>query len=329
MQVFRRLAPPALRHPCALTIGNFDGVHRGHQALLARLRAQADQMGLPAHVLTFEPHPREFFAARGRGQAPARISTLRDKLQALAACGVDRVDIAHFNARMAEQSAEAFIAELLQGLQARWILIGDDFRFGAARRGDFEMLRRVAADQAVGVEQMSTVMDTAGERISSSAVREALGEGDMARAAQLLGRPYSVSGHVIHGRKLGRTLGFATLNLRIPFGQPALSGIFACRVHGLGDTALDAVASLGTRPAVERGGRWLLEVHVLDFSAEVYGRRVQVDLLHRLREERHYPNLELLTDQIRMDAQQARQWLSKHPLPPIATEPRASQPCRI
>jgi riboflavin kinase/FMN adenylyltransferase len=314
MQAFRRLPPLSMRRPCALTIGNFDGVHRGHQAILARLREAAAARGLVGCVLTFEPHPREFFAARGAGAAPARISTQRDKLEALARHGVDRVDIAHFNQRLSTLSAESFIDDLLvDGLQARWILIGDDFRFGAGRRGDFAMLTEHGARRGFEVVRMNTVIDDDGGRISSSAVRRALADSDMARVEHLLGRPYSISGHVIHGRKLGRTLGFPTLNLRIPAGRPALAGVFAARVHGLAQAPMDAVASLGTRPAVEADGRWLLEVHVFGLDRQVYGATVRTELLHKLRDEAHYPSLALLRAQIDRDATLARDWLAARP----------------
>jgi riboflavin kinase/FMN adenylyltransferase len=330
MEVFRRLPPPDRREPCALTIGNFDGVHLGHRAVLAQLRRRADALRLPVCVLTFEPHPREYFAALAAAHgsaaasagatadgsggtrpvmpAPARIYTERDKLDALADCGVDRVCISHFNASVATLSAERFIDEIIvEGLHTRYLLIGDDFRFGAKRRGDFAMLGQAAARCGFELARVQTVTRE-GERISSSAVRAALAAGDFARARELLGRPYFISGHVVHGRKLGRTLGFPTLNLPIPFERPAVSGVFVVRVHGLDGDALPGVASLGTRPAVERDGRLLLEVHVFDFDAEVYGRLARVEFLHKLRDEAHFDSLEALTAQIARDAQRAREW---------------------
>lgn len=312
MQVFRRAPPPAARRPSAVTIGNFDGVHLGHQALLARLAEEAGRRGLPTCVLTFEPHPREYFASLGRGEPPARVSSLRDKLDALAAHRVQRVNIAHFNAKLASMSAEKFIDDiLLETLQTRFLLIGDDFRFGAQRRGDLAMLRQRGAQDGFEVLAMPTVQDSAG-RISSSAVRRALAEGNLSAAQALLGRPYTISGHVTHGRKLGRTLGFPTLNIRVPFTRPAASGVFAVRVHGLGGRVLDGVASLGTRPAVESHGAPLLEVHVFDFSQDVYGRVVQVELVKWLRGEEHYASLDALTAQIERDAANARMALAEH-----------------
>jgi riboflavin kinase/FMN adenylyltransferase len=307
MQVFRRLPPIDQRVPCALTIGNFDGVHLGHRALLDELGRIAGRLGLPSCVLTFEPHPREFFATRRLGaSAPARIATLRDKLEALSGGGVRRACVAHFNERFAALEPEAFVERVIvDGLRARFVLIGDDFRFGAGRRGDFELLAALGARHGFAVERMRTLaLD--GERVSSSAVRAALAQADFARVERLLGRPYAISGHVVHGRKLGRELGFPTLNLRIPHGRPALGGIFVVRVHGLAEAPLAGVASLGTRPAVETDGAPLLETHVLDWAGQAYGRIVRVEFLHKLREEARYDGLDALVAQIRLDAEQAR-----------------------
>lgn len=307
MQVFRRLPPPDQRQPCALTIGNFDGVHLGHRRLLDVLRAAGTRLGLPTCVLTFDPHPREFFAQRHPGQpAPTRIATLRDKLEALQSAGVDRVCVAHFNDRLAALEPEDFVRRVLvDGLRARFLLIGDDFRFGARRRGDFAMLEAASRDHGFELARMSTVaLD--GARISSSAARKALAEADFPLVERLLGRPYAISGHVVHGRKLGRELGFPTLNLRIPHGRPALAGIFVVRVHGLAEAPLPGVASLGTRPAVELDGAPLLETHVLDWRGNAYGRVIRVEFLRKLRDEAKYDGLDALVAQIRVDADQAR-----------------------
>ena len=313
MDVFRTLPPLDERRPCALTIGNFDGVHRGHREILARLRALADRAAIATCVLTFEPHPREFFAARGRGSPPARVLTERDKLEALAECGVERVCVAHFNETFAALAADRFIDEIIvDGLRARHLLIGDDFRFGAGRAGDFALLQARADAGGYVLERMPTITE-AGERISSSAVREALAAGDFERVRRLLGRPYQISGHVVHGRKLGRTLGYPTLNVRIPFPRPAIAGIFVVRVRGLGDAVLGGVASLGTRPAVETDGRLLLEVHVFDFDADAYGTVIAVEFLHRLRDEMPFASLEALRAQIDADADAARAWLAAAP----------------
>ena len=313
MEVFRRLPPSADRRPCALTIGNFDGVHRGHQVILAALRARADEMGLPACVLTFEPHPREFFSAQRGLPAPARILTERDKLDALSRSRIDRVCIAHFNESLAALPAERFISEMIiDGLQTRYLLVGDDFRFGAQRAGDFDMLARHAAANGFEAAQMASVCE-GDDRISSSAVRAALGAGDFGRVRALLGRRYSISGHVIHGRQLGRNLGFPTLNLRIPFERPALSGIFVVEVEGLGPRPLPGVANLGTRPAVETDGRPLLEVHLFDFDREVYGELVRVVFLSKLRDETSFPSLEALREQIARDTLAAREFFQQQP----------------
>lgn len=308
---------------CALTIGNFDGVHRGHQAMLALLVNEARHRGLPSCVMSFEPHPRDFFAARaGRPEAaPARIATLRDKLAELERCGVDHVVIARFDEGLASMPAEAFIDEVLcRGLRARYVLVGDDFSFGARRQGNYAMLDAAGAQRGFDVARMMSY-EVHGQRVSSSAVREALSGGDMARAESLLGRPYAISGRVQHGRKLGRELGFRTLNLR--FGpanarwRPAAMGIFVVRVHGLGPAPLPGVASLGVRPTVEDAGRVLLEVHCLDWPAALgvdgaYGRRVRVDLLHKLHDELKYDSLEALREGIARDRTDAERWWREH-----------------
>ena len=317
MEVFRRLPPPESRRPCALTVGNFDGVHAGHRQMIAQLAEAARVRGLAVCVLTFEPHPREWFAANPRPGVPpvtppARISTTRDKLEALADCGVDRVCIARFDAALAALPAEDFIARIIvDGLRAAYLMVGDDFRFGARRRGDFEMLAEAAARGAFELARLPTV-EREGTRVSSSAVRDALAAGDFERTQRLLGRPYTISGRVIHGRKLGRNLGFPTLNLPLHFARAALQGVFVVQVHGLGAQALPGVASLGTRPAVERNGRLLLEVHLFDFARDIYGERVRVEFLHKLRDETDFASLDALSAQIQADAQQARAWLANH-----------------
>jgi len=312
--VRRRLSLPGT-DGCALTIGNFDGVHRGHQAMLALLVNEARHRGVPSCVLTFEPHPRDFFAARsGRPEAaPARIATLRDKLAELERCGVDHVVVARFNEGLAAMSAERFIAEVLQqGLRARYVLVGDDFSFGARRQGNYATLDAAGAAHGFDVARMMSY-EVHGLRVSSSAVREALAAGDMARAEALLGRPYAISGRVQHGRKLGRDLGFRTLNIRFGHARPAAMGIFVVRVHGLAAGPLAGVASLGVRPTVEDAGRVLLEVHCLDWPATLgleggYGRPLRVDLLHKLHDELKYDSLEALREGIARDTEAARAW---------------------
>ena len=302
MQVFRGF-PPASQH-VALTIGNFDGVHRGHQAMLARLIEAAEDLALPPTVLTFDPHPREFFSP---ASAPARLSGVRDKLEQFAARGVERVHIAHFDARLASLSAGEFIDRVMIGaLSTRWVLVGEDFRFGRGRGGDLALLR--ASARTFSVESMPTVR-SGGERVSSSAIRDALAKGELERAAEMLGRPYAMSGHVAHGDKRGRGLGFPTANV-ILRRKPPLSGIFAVRVRGLGNAPRLGAASLGVRPTIEPGGRPVLEVFVFDFDEEIYGRRVSIEFLHKLRDEERYPDLDALTRQIGVDVAQAREYFS-------------------
>ncbi|MBX3588614.1 MAG: bifunctional riboflavin kinase/FAD synthetase [Ramlibacter sp.] len=320
MRIFRGFHHPGVAPACALTIGNFDGVHRGHQAMLALLRNEARHRGVPSCVMTFEPHPRDYFArlARKPELAPARIATLRDKLFELAECGVDQCVVLPFDARLSSLSPEAFIGEVLvKGLGVRYVLVGDDFRFGAKRAGDYAMLDAAGAASGFDVARMNSY-EVHGQRVSSSAVREALSQGDMDRAAALLGRPYSISGHVVHGRKLGRELGFRTLNLRFSHWKSAASGIFAVRVHGLGEP-LAGVANLGIRPSLDasdvNGGRVLLETHCLDWPDGLgpegaYGKIIRVELLHKLHDELKYDGLDALTQGITRDCGDARAYFA-------------------
>ncbi|MEN9888091.1 MAG: Riboflavin biosynthesis protein RibF [Pseudomonadota bacterium] len=333
MKVFRGFHHPDLAPACALTIGNFDGVHRGHQAMLALLRSEAAHRGVPSCVMTFEPHPRDHFAEVQKKPelAPARIATLRDKLQELERCGVDQVVVLPFDARLASQSPQAFIEEVLvKGLGARYVLVGDDFRFGAKRAGDYAMLDAAGTQLGFDVARMNSY-EVRGLRVSSSAVRQALAEARMQGVAGLLGRPYSISGHVVHGRQLGRELGasqegagdgFRTLNLRFSHWKPAASGIFVVEVHGLAAEPLPGVANLGIRPSLDpndvNGGRVLLETHVLDWPAGLgpeggYGKIIRVDLLHKLHDELRYDGLDALTKGIAKDCDDARAWFaSRH-----------------
>ena len=313
MKVFRGLPNAASRAPCALTIGNFDGVHRGHQALLARVREAAGRLGVEAAVMTFEPHPREFFArlAGDLSRAPARIASLRDKLQSLSNAGVERVIVEHFNAHFAAMSPEDFVEKVLvQGLHVRWLMVGEDFRYGARRAGNLETLTEAGRRFGFHVEALPAVMND-GTRISSSAVRAALAESDFAHVEQLLGHPYSVSGHVIHGKKLGRTIGFPTMNLAVAHKRPALSGIFVVQVHGLADKPLPGVASIGVRPTVEDSGRVLLETYVFDYDRECYGKLIRVEFLKKLRDEEKYVDLPTLTAAIARDADHARAYFEQ------------------
>lgn len=317
MKIFRGYHHPQLAAHCALTIGNFDGVHRGHQAMLALLKNEAQHRGVPSCVMSFEPHPRDYFAgvARKPELAPARIATLRDKLTELARCGIDQCVVLPFNAALAAQPAESFIQDvLLKGLGVQYVLVGDDFRFGAKRVGDYAMLDAAGERLGFDVARMNSY-EVHGTRVSSSAVREALAEGRMDRVAGLLGRPYSISGHVVHGRKLGRDLGFRTLNLRFSHWKPAASGIFAVQVHGLADQPLPGVANLGIRPSLDpadvNGGRVLLETHCLEWPASLgsegaYGKIIRVELLHKLHDELKYDSLDSLKTGITKDCDEAR-----------------------
>ncbi|MEP7300312.1 MAG: bifunctional riboflavin kinase/FAD synthetase [Caldimonas sp.] len=326
MRVFLGLRHPDLAPACALTIGNFDGVHRGHQAMLALLVSEAAHRGLPPSVLSFEPNPRDYFAQlRSQPEAaPARIATLRDKVGELARCGIEQLIVLRFDAAFAAQSPETFIRDVLvAGLGVRYVLVGDDFRFGARRAGDYAMLDAAGATHGFDVARMMSY-EVHGQRVSSSAVRAALAAGEMKESEALLGRPYSVSGRVIHGAKLGRALGesgpgrgdgFRTLNLRFAHPRPAALGIFAARVHGLAGAPLDGVASLGRRPSVDDSGRVLLEVHVFDWPQGLgaeggYGKLVRVELLAKLRDEARYDTLEALAEAIRRDGDDARAWLA-------------------
>ena len=303
MRIYRGL-PARADEPIALTIGNFDGVHRGHQAMLSRLCEAAEDLRLPPAVLTFDPHPREFFA---RDAAPPRLNTLRQKLDVFGAFGIASTIVARFDARLASLTPVEFIDDVLvKKLNVRWVLVGDDFRFGKGRAGDLAVLRAHA--RTFSVEGMRTIA-VSGERASSTAIREALAAGDLTRAEALLGRPYSLSGRVAHGDKLGRNLGFPTANIALR-QRPALSGIFAVRVYGLGNGAHSGVASLGVRPTIKENAKPLLEVFVFDFDETIYGRRVTVEFLHKLRDEEKYDDLDALTHQIRADVAQAREFFA-------------------
>lgn len=314
---------------CALTIGNFDGVHRGHQAMLALLKNEAQHRHIPSCVMTFEPHPRDYFAkvAQKSELAPARIATLRDKLTELDRCGIDHCVVLPFNAKFASQSPQNFIQDVLvSSLGAKYVLVGDDFRFGSKRAGDYAMLDAAGEQLGFEVARMNSY-EVHGLRVSSSAVREALNQGRMEDVAKLLGRPYSISGHVVHGRKLGRELVCPTLNLRFSHWKPAASGIFSVRVFGLADQALEGVANLGIRPSLDpndvNGGRVLLETHCLDWPAQFgteggYGKIIRVELLHKLHDELKYDGLEALKIGIAKDCHDARTYFKALSATPIS-----------
>jgi riboflavin kinase/FMN adenylyltransferase len=288
-----------------VTIGNFDGVHLGHQALIAKAIEKARELKAPSMVITFEPHPFEFFA-RENLTVP-RITRLREKFTALAGCGIDNVLILPFNQGIANISASDFVEKILhQYLHAKHILIGDDFRFGHKRQGDFGLLEQKGKELGFSVSAMQSVM-LDGERVSSTRVRQALMDGKLALAKRLLGRPYSMLGRVRSGDQLGRELGFPTANIYLHRKLTPLAGVFAVLMHGIADRPLPGAANVGTRPTVD-GTRTLLEVHLLDFNQDIYGRYVEVEFCEKFRDEVRYPNLTLLKEQIAKDVEQTRDY---------------------
>lgn len=286
----------------AATIGNFDGVHVGHQAILSELRKQALMRGVPPVVVTFEPTPREYFAPQ---KAPPRLTDFREKCEMLDYHGIARMLVLRFDARIAALSAERFIREILvDGLGVEYLVIGDDFRFGKDRAGDFRMLQ--AAGAAHGFDVAATPTQTlGGERVSSTRVRRALGDGDLVLASELLGRMYRMSGKVVRGDRIGRQLGFPTANLRRAQERLPLSGIFLVRVYGLDNAPLYGMASAGTRPTVN-GQRAQVEVYIFDFDRDIYGEHIEIEFLEKLREEERFPDLETLREQIRLDVNEGR-----------------------
>jgi riboflavin kinase/FMN adenylyltransferase len=298
---------PHATRPNAVTIGNFDGVHLGHQAMLARLTARSAAVGGRPTVLTFEPHPREVFTPQ---DAPTRLTSLREKLEILRSLGVAHVHVCRFTREFAALSPEDFVRRILvDGLKACCVLVGDDFRFGAKRAGDFDRLLVYGEKYGFKAEAMYTV-EAAGQRASSTAVREALAAGDMAGAAQLLGRLYSISGRVVGGDQLGRKIGFPTANILLKHNRPPLKGVFAVRVQGLATPDWPGVANLGTRPSVHQNSNPTLEVHLFDLDRNLYGQHLRVEFLHKLRDEAKFPNFDALVAQIDKDARQARALLN-------------------
>ncbi|TRZ98185.1 MAG: bifunctional riboflavin kinase/FAD synthetase [Rhodocyclaceae bacterium] len=308
MLVFRGV-PERSTTPTVLTIGNFDGVHLGHRALLADLKARARDLALPATVLTFEPHPRELFAP---DQAPARLASLRDKVELLAECGVDRVHVCRFDRKLAALTAGQFVERILvRGLSVRHLIVGDDFRFGKGRSGDFTLLQQMGQQHRFGVEAMQTV-DFGGLRVSSSAVRDALAAGNIEHAEELLGRAFVIAGRVMDGRKIGRTIGFPTANIQVKRQRLPLSGVFAVTVSGIAAQPLPGAANIGVRPTVDAGMKPVLEVHVLDFDRDIYGTHVDVNFLHKLRDEAKFDSLDALKAQIARDVVAVRAFFNTH-----------------
>jgi riboflavin kinase/FMN adenylyltransferase len=305
MKLIRAIRSPHLpRQGCALTIGNFDAVHLGHQQILKTLRKRADSLGLPAVVMTFDPHPEEYFL---KDNSSPRITDRATRYFALRNQGVDVMLLLRFNQSLAQTTAEDFISEyLIEALKVKHLLIGDDFHFGRNRSGNINMLKKFSAQGGYQVEDTDTIFDQ-GERVSSTRVRHLLETGDLESAKRLLGRRYNLVGRVIRGQQLGRQWGFPTLNLAINH-KPALSGVFAVEVKGLNGNVVPGVANLGTRPTVD-GLRTLLEVHLFDFDRSIYGERVCVEFVQKIREERKFDSFDALKAQIKKDTEHAREFL--------------------
>ncbi|PHM61846.1 bifunctional riboflavin kinase/FAD synthetase [Xenorhabdus ishibashii] len=295
----------ARHHGCVLTIGNFDGVHRGHQALLKHLKQEGQRLGLPTMVMIFEPQPLEVFVA---DKAPARLTRLRDKIKYLAQNGVDYLLCVKFDKHFAANSPETFVSQLLvEKLGVKFLAIGDDFRFGKNRRGDFHYLQQAGQQYRFDVASTDSFCDS-GLRISSTAIRQALQSDDLALAEILLGHPYSISGRVVHGKQLGRTIGFPTANLPLKRLVAPVKGVYAVEVHGLGDIPLPGVANIGNRPTVAGLGLQL-EVHLIDTQMDLYGRHIDVVLRKKLRNEQRFASLDALKQQIANDVVTARDYL--------------------
>lgn len=309
MQLVRGLHNLRPRHRgCVATIGNFDGVHRGHQAILASLRERGAELGLPTCVILFEPQPREYFTP---DQAPPRLARLRDKVELLQAEGVDQVVCLAFNQRFRQLSAEAFVdTVLVQGLGVRHLEVGDDFRFGCDRLGDFAFLVEAGARLGFTVEAAHTV-ESAGTRVSSTQVRAALAQGDFASAERLLGRPFSITGRVLHGQKLARQLGWPTANVQLKRRRAALAGVYLVSAE-IDGQARAGVANIGVRPTVAGDGRPHLEIHLLDYTGDLYGRRITVVFHHKLRDEQRFASLEALKAAIGADVAAARAYWQAH-----------------
>ena len=305
MQFIRGIQNLAGDHPgCVATIGNFDGIHLGHQSVIGQLAEKAAELNLPSVLISFEPQPMEYFQPT---RAPARLTRLREKLQALRRFSVDKVLCLAFNKRLAEMPAQRFIQTILvDKLKLKYLVVGDDFRFGQNRQGDFAMLEQAGEEFGFQVVNMHTFAIDA-ERVSSTRIRQALEAGELTEAERLLGRTYRMSGRVVHGEKLGRQLGFPTANIDIHRRTTPLQGIFVVEVFGLEGEPLPGVASIGTRPTVD-GKTVVLEVYLFDFDQDIYGKHLQVSFLHKLRDEVKYTTLEALTEQIQKDVDEARHY---------------------
>lgn len=308
MELIRGLHNIRPRHRgCVATIGAFDGVHRGHQAVLNKLKEKAKELGLPSLVITLEPLPREYFAPK---QAPARVMSFREKYYALREQGIDRVLMVHFNKELSLVSAEDFISDIFHGrLDIKYMVVGDDLRFGHERRGDFSLLRRMGAEFGFGVSDTQTLLNGE-DRVSSTRIRKALENSNFDLAESLLGRPYTMIGRVVYGQQLGRTIGVPTANLQLRRVKSALSGVYAVEAK-LGDRVIQGVANVGTRPTIDDGLKAILEVHLLDFSETIYGKLLQVSFLKKLREEKKFPSFDVLKEAIYNDIAEAKQFFAQ------------------
>lgn len=297
-----------MRDPCAVSIGNFDGVHIGHQAIISQLLRISEQAQLTARVVSFEPQPKEYFLGQ---RAPTRLTSARQKYELISAAGVDQLLLLRFNRQLAELTALQFIEQILiERLNVKALLVGDDFRFGAGRAGDYSILEKFSSDYDYVVHRTQSVL-VDGERVSSTLLRDALAGADLQRARRMMGREYSIAGRVLHGDKRGRSWGFPTANLLIKSQRPALTGVFAVEVVGLEKRPLQGVANLGVRPTVD-GTRALLETHIFNFDREIYGDRITVVFKHKLRDEQKFDSFEQLKQQIALDCEQAHEYFNNN-----------------
>lgn len=312
LQRLARQTDSPLAQGCVATIGNFDGVHRGHQVIIDQVRDRARQQGVPSVVMVFEPQPREFFAG---ADAPSRLMRFREKVEVLMSHDVDIVVCLQFNSRLRNLSAMEFIEQvLIDGLNVQHLVVGDDFRFGCDRAGDFRLLQQVGENRGFGLEHTESIT-VGGERISSTRVRQALAENRLADARELLGRPYAIGGRVIYGQALGRQLGVPTANIRLGGRKPALRGVYVVAVEMPDGRIERGLANIGMRPTVQ-GRHPSLEVHLLDFSADIYGSRLIVTFLYHLRDEKSFDGVEELEEQIHRDIARGQRWLAEsRPVP--------------
>ncbi|HED15573.1 MAG TPA: bifunctional riboflavin kinase/FAD synthetase [Gammaproteobacteria bacterium] len=299
---------------CVATIGKFDGVHRGHKMVIDQLRNCGNQLGLPVTVITFEPQPPEFFSG---ATAPARLTNFRDKLNALRAAGVDRVCCLRFNRLLAATPADDFVHRyLVQGLGIKHLVVGDDFRYGRGRTGDFDSLVAAGKHYVFNVERMASCI-IKGRRVSSSWLRQLLEVGDFVQVCKVLGRPYKMTGRVRHGRELGRSIGFPTANIALGQRRLILAGVYCVRVHGMAPTALPAISNIGYRPTIDNSKQQLLEVHIMDYSGNLYGRNLEVEIVHKVRNEQKFASIDALVSQIRKDVLVARRYFSRNKSRPV------------